>query len=464
MDTPDITRTSAAELHNRYLNHSAEPAKVLDAFFEHADTVDPALNSLSERLEESATQEAAASRIRWEAGSPRSVLDGVPVTVKESVDVASLVSRFGTTAYAARPAATADAPLVTRLRAAGAIVAARTTAPDMNMGINGVSSLYGVVRNPWDLTAGPGGSSAGASASLAAGLGVAAVGTDLAGSVRIPAARCGLVALKPTQGRIAHPPASTVRSPGAMARTVADVVALHTVIGQPHRSDNTSLPTETAAWNNGRTDVTGLQIGLLTDIGSGATPASEVVEACEAVATWLTAAGAHVRRVPRPFDVDPMEALDRTFQVRAYTDRMNTPAEHRDNMLAHLISWSDRAEAYSAADYLRDLNYVAAAQARLADALDDFTYVISPVVPTARVEADEAARDLENPWADTGFTAWFNQTGQPAASVCVGFADRLPIGIQIIGKRFDDLGVLSLAAWIEKTRPFTIDWPTVPRP
>lgn len=462
-DTSTGTLTATIrEIDDLYTRKAVTPLEVRKQFFNHADAANPAINALSARFLESSLREAEASQERREEGRSLGVLDGMPISVKDSIDVAGQVSPMGVLAFRNRPPATADALLVDRLREAGAVIVAQTTAPDMNMGITGVSSLYGITRNPWDLSAGSGGSSAGAAASLAAGLGVGSIGSDLAGSVRIPAARCGIASLKPTQGRIAHLPVNPIRSTGAMARTVEDVALIHQAIARPHPYDTNSVPAEERSWSGPLATVKGLSIGILTDLGSGASPEPDVIEIVQQAAGWLSAAGAEVTPIPRVFETDPLPALDRTFRVRAHHDIQALPESSRSGVLEHLRTWAEEAATYSAVDYYADQAHVTASQMALARTLSPFDAVIAPVVPTTRVEAVEPARDPEQPWLDSGLVAWFNQTGQPAAVVCGGFSDGLPVGVQIIGQRFDDLRVLELAAWIESRRPFHITWPTSP--
>jgi amidase len=461
--TETLTAT-IRELNELYERKITTPLEVREQFFSHADAVDPSLNALSARFLESSLREAWDSQERHEEGRSLGALDGMPISVKDSIDVAGQASPMGLLAFKNRPPAAENALLVDRLREAGAVIVAQTTAPDMNMGITGVSSLYGITRNPWDLSAGPGGSSAGAAASLAAGLGVGSIGSDLAGSVRIPAARCGLASLKPTQGRIAHLPVNPIRSTGAMARTVEDVALIHQAIALPHPYDTNSLPAEPRSWSGPLSTVEGLRIGVLADLGSGAAPEPDVIDVVQQVAEWLSAAGAEVIHIPPVFETDPLPALDRTFRVRAHHDIQALPESSRSEVLGHLRMWAEEAARYPAVDYYADQAHVNASQMALARSISPFDAVITPVVPTTRVEAEDPARDPQQPWLDSGLVAWFNQTGHPAAVVCGGFSKGLPVGVQVIGQRFEDLRVLELAAWIESHRPFHITWPTFPSP
>ena len=199
------------------------PVEAVEAQLAYAGEVSDKVNAISQ-ISPTAIDEARESERRWAAGCPIGPLDGVPVVVKDSYHIAGMKRWHGSAIHNGDAPSTGTSEPIARLREAGAIVVAKTTMPDMGMLGSGISSQFGIVRNPWDTTVSPGGSSAGVGASLACGLGAFGLGTDIAGSVRLPAAHCGLAAIKPTQGRIAYSPASTMRSSGVMGRSVSDVV------------------------------------------------------------------------------------------------------------------------------------------------------------------------------------------------------------------------------------------------
>jgi amidase len=438
------------------------PTELLHTTLEQIARVDPAINAMAYLDEAGARAAADSSTRRWAQRRPLGALDGVPVTVKDSVHTVGMPWRHGTAANAAVPASTWDAPPSARLKEAGAVIVGKTTMPDFGMLAAGVSSLYGITRNPWDLGRNPGGSSAGAGASLAAGVGFGAVGSDIAGSVRLPAAQCGLVGLKPTQGRVPHLAPSTMRSAGPMARTVDDLIALYRVLTRPDPRDIWSLPPESDDRLGEPLDPRGLRIGVLTDLGAGPEPVTEVVEVVSAAAAALASAGAVVKDVAPPFDEDPHPALDRLFQVRARAEWESLPEPVRGHVLPAVADWAAGAAEFTATRFARDTEAVMAAQARLADAIDDVEFVIGPVLPVVGFPAESPGADPARPLAHTGFTAWFNQTGQPAASVCFGFVDGMPVGVQIAGRRFADQDVLRLTRWIETHRPVSLRWPVDP--
>lgn len=438
------------------------PTELLDTTFEQIVRVNPAINAMA-YLDESGAHAAAESATRrWAEGRPLGALDGVPVTVKDSVHTVGMPWRHGTAANAALPVSTWDAPPSARLKEAGAVIVGKTTMPDFGMLASGVSSLYGITRNPWDLDRNPGGSSSGAGAALAAGVGFGAVGSDIAGSVRLPAAQCGLVGLKPTQGRVPHLAPSTMRSAGPMARTVDDLIALYRVLTRPDPRDIWSLPSESDDRLGEPLDPRGLRIGVLTDLGAGPEPLDDVMAVVRSAAAVLASAGAVVKDVPPPFEEDPHPALDRLFQVRARTEWESLPEPERGLVIPAVADWAAGAAEFTATRFSRDTEVVMSAQARLADAIDDVDFVLSPVLPVVGFPAESPGADPARPLAHTGFTAWFNQTGQPAASVCFGLADGMPVGVQIAGRRFADQDVLRLTKWIETNRPVPMRWPVDP--
>lgn len=458
----DVSKYSIRQLAEGFSTGTLNPVDIIEQTLEHMDEINPAINAIAWCNPDSAIQAARESARRWEAGTALGPLDGIPVTVKDAIDLKGTQSTFGSALYSDVPVADKDSPPAARLRQAGAVIFAKTTAPDSGMAITGLSSLYGVVRNPWDLQSSPGGSSAGAGAALAAGIGSAAVGTDLAGSVRIPAARCGLVALKPTQGRVPHTPPNTVRSPGAMGRSVADVAALHTVIGRPDRTDTFSLPEETGIYPGPLTRLAGLRVGVLSDLGCGNPAEAAVLEPVNRAAEVLDSYGASITVVPTLFEEDPLAGLERTFQIRLCAE-LEAFGGARDSMiLPELAEWAAGAKKLSATDSYRAHSDVMRAQMKVQQALDAYDFVIAPVVPDARLAAEERINPA-HPFINAGYTAWFNQTGQPAASVCFGMTDGLPVGIQIIGRRFDDWRVLALAGLLEQERDFDLEWPVQTR-
>ncbi|CAM3896442.1 amidase family protein [Tsukamurella ocularis] len=449
----------AAEVRSRLRTGDLSPVDLLEATLARIDERNPAINAIAHRDDRAARAAAEASAARWAAGSPLSDFDGLPVTIKDSINAVGTPWRHGSAAHAGVPDARIDTPPAARLKEAGAVIVAKTTMPDFGMMAAGVSSLYGVVRNPWNTDRNTGGSSAGAGASLAAGIGFGAVGTDIAGSVRLPAAHCGVVALKPTQGRIPHLPASTTRSPGPMARTVDEVIDLYRVIARFDPRDALALGSDVPDHLDAALSPTGLRFGVLTEVDPRFPLDPRVRDVLQSAADVLASGGADVTEFTAPFGAEPSDALDRVFQVRARTEWENIAPARRD--LAHpaVADWAAAAAAYSATDHARDLGIVDGAQAAMQAATSEFDFVLAPVIPTPGFAADQPGIDTAHPLAHCTFTAWFNQTGQPASSVPFGLIDGCPVGLQIAGPRLSDQHVLRLSRWLEAHRPVTVGRP-----
>src|SRR5256885_3329766 len=239
----DIQNLSAVELLACYRAKSLSPSEVFADIEKHIARWEPHLKAVYAYDPEAARAEAKASTVRWGKGAPAGALDGVPVTVKENIASKGVPMPLGTAATKLVPYEQ-DSPPPARLREAGAIIFSKTTMPDLGMTSSGVSSFHPLTRNPWDLTKTPGGSSSGAGAGGAAGYGPLHLGTDIGGSVRLPAGWCGLVGLKPSFGRVPIDPPYVGRVAGPMTRTIDDCALMMSVIAKPHRRDGTSLPAE----------------------------------------------------------------------------------------------------------------------------------------------------------------------------------------------------------------------------
>lgn len=455
-----VLDTSADVLRDRYLSGALTPVDVLEQTLERIEARNPAVNAMAHLDTTGARTAAQASARRWAVGAPMSPLDGVPVTIKDSVHAVGMPWRHGCAANADLPDSTSDSPPAARLKQAGAVILGKTTMPDFGMMAAGVSSLYGITRNPWNLTRSTGGSSSGAGAALAAGIGFGAVGSDIAGSVRLPAGHCGLVALKPTQGRIPHTAPSTMRSAGPMGRTVDDVLDLFEVLSRPDARDLWSLAPETTPAAREMAAPRGLRIGVLTELGAGFGADDSVLSVVEEAAAVLRDAGAVVSAMPAVFPEDPYPPLDRLFQVRAATELESIRADLRPLVHPAIRQWCAPGSEFRATDYARDGAAVAASAERMRAACASFDYVIAPVIPTVGFAAEDCGLDPAYPLAHCGFTAWFNQTAQPAGALCFGMHDGMPVGIQVIGPRFADRDVLRLTKWLESNRPVTIEWPS----
>ena len=452
---------TATELLQAYAERTVSPVDVMSAVLERAQTLNPKINALFHIVADSALAQARASQARWSAGRPSGALDGVPVTVKDSIAVAGMPYWRGCKGNMNKPFPAYDSPPAARLKEAGAIIFAKTTMPDMGMFGAGVSTAHGITRNPWNLAFNTAGSSSGGAAAVAAGLGPFTVGSDIGGSVRLPAALCGLSSIKPTQGRIPHLPPSPIRSAGPLARTVRDTALLLSVLSIPDARDYGSLAPDAVAYaDHLDLDVRGLRLGLLLDPGFGDPLEPAVREAIERAAARLREAGAVIEPVAPLTTPAIVDALNKVFAVRSRIELDGMPAEARAGVHPAIVEMCKGVDGVSGLDLSRASDFVEYTKAAVIAATSAFDYVIAPTTPVVNFPAEAIAPRDDDLMGFAAFTALFNQTGQPAAVTCCGFDARgLPIGLQVIGARFDDLGVLKLAAAYEKMRGFDIAWP-----
>ena len=282
---------SATQMLASFRAKTLSPVEVTRAVLARIAACEPQLHATYALDAERAMRAALASQARWRQGAPDGPLDGVPVTVKDNIATRGTPSPLGSAATLLIPAP-ADAPPAARLREAGAILLGKTTMPDYGMLSSGISSFHATARNPWDLSRTPGGSSAGAAAGVAAGYGPLHLGTDIGGSLRLPAGWCGIFALKPSNGRVPIDPAYYGRVAGPMTRNVEDAALMMQVLSLPDRRDAMSLPFQALDWGDLQRDVKGLRIGLLLEAGCGLAVEPQVRAAVQAAALAFAEVGA----------------------------------------------------------------------------------------------------------------------------------------------------------------------------
>lgn len=454
----ELYALTAGELLAGYASRDISPVETMRSVLARAEARNPAINALIFPDPDGALEQAKTSEARWKVNAPIGPLDGVPVTVKDSIAEASRPMWRGILANKGQPPVGYDAPPTARLKEAGAIIFAKTTMPDFGLMASGVSSAYGITRNPWNLTRNPGGSSSGGAASVAARIGPLTVGTDLGGSVRQPAGLCGLVGLKPTQGRIPHLPPHMVRSAGPLARTAADAALLLNVLVKPDERDYHALePTGVDYTALPPRDLKGLRIGLITETVPGAPLHPAIHKAVARAAQTFADAGAAIEPLPAVSD-SLIEAVKAVFVLRGYQEFEHLDQARRDQIPAEFKEWFASAPGMSALEVAHAQSFIESAKAKAVALVSRFDYLISPVSATEAFPAEATTNSPGN--HETMFTLIWNQTGHPAISVCCGFDGfGVPIGLQIVGHRFDDAGVLQMAAAFETLRGFDMPWP-----
>lgn len=454
----------AAGLSAAFRAGQASPVEALEAVLAHIARWEPHLCALYAFDPEGARAAARDSRARWHAGRPLSALDGVPVTIKENIASRGVPVPLGTAATELAPAAE-DAPPTARLREAGCVILGKTTMPDWGMLSSGLSSFHRLARNPWNLAMNPGGSSAGAGAAAAAGYGPLHVGTDIGGSIRLPAAWCGVFGFKPSLGRIPIKPPFIGRVAGPMTRTVTDAALMMGVLAQPDWRDSMSLPAQAVAWDALEIDLRGLRLGLQLDAGWGLPVQPQTAAAVRAAARAFEAAGATVEELGAFTTREMMDGLDRFWRMRSWLDFSALPAERQARVLPYIREWIAPAAGYGAEQVFHGFSQIGAMREAAVAATQRFDFVLSPTSPVASFPAEWAGptNDPAHPLEHICFTVPYNMSEQPAASIdCGRTAQGLPIGLQIAGRRHDDLGVLRLARAWERIRPAPAPWPQPP--
>ena len=458
---------SAVELLAAYGDGTLSPVDATRAVLERIEVWEPHLHATYALDAEAALASAYASEQRWrrgKSGDAPGALDGVPTMIKENIATAGTPVPLGSAATVLIPALR-DAPPSARLREAGAVILGKTTMPDYGMLSSGLSSFHALTRNPWDLSRGPGGSSAGAGAGVAAGYGPLHLGTDIGGSVRLPASWCGIFALKPSLGRIPIDPPYAGRAAGPMTRSVADAALLMSVLAQPDDRDAMSLPAQRIDWHDLDRDVAGLRMGLCLDAGCGLPVEPEVAAAIEAAATRFAEAGATIERIGPFLTRTMLEGLDDFWRMRAWLELSSLEAEPRARVLPFIDAWAARGETLSGARVFRGYSQMAAMRDAAVAATRPYDVLLMPTAPMPAFPAALPCPtdDPERPFEHIAFTVAFNMSEQPAASIdCGRTAGGLPIGLQIVGARHEDLVVLQVARAWERIRPEPPAWPEPP--
>ena len=464
----EIHELSAARLAAFFEKRSLSPVEAAKAVLARIDAWEPKINAMYRVLGERALEQAQASEARWRAGRPLSAIDGVPVTIKENIATQGERSPIGTRANEDVGPALADAPPAARVREAGCVILGKTTMPDYGMLSSGLSSLHGVTRNPWRLDRNTSGSSSGAAAAAVAGYAPLHLGTDIGGSVRLPATHCGIFALKPSLGRVPVYPPFMGRVTGPMARGVADAALLMNVLTRPDARDFMSLPPAEVDYAAGLEglELKKLRIGFLPDMRAGLPVNDEVRAAAAAAAKALESAGCVVEEMASFLTPQMLDGMGRFFEARSYNDFVQLPAAKQAKVLPFIAEWCTwRARAFSGRDVMQAYGQVMAMREAAVAACQRYDFVVSPVSPILPYAAESAAPgdDPHDALPHIAFTVPYNMSEQPAASLNWSTSrDGLPIGVQLIGQRFDDLGVLRLARALEGLRPAQRPWPELP--
>jgi len=460
----DLTQCTATQLLGLYRSGEASPVEATQAVLQRISRLNPLLNAFCLVDEAAAMASAHQSEARWLAhrnsGAGVLPLDGVPMSIKDLILTQGWPTLRGSKTVNPDQPWDVDAPVTARLREAGAVLLGKTTTPEFGCKGETNSLLTGISRNPWSLEHTPGGSSGGASAAVSAGLGPLAIGTDGAGSVRIPAAFCGNVGLKPSFGRVpAYPlsPFGSVAHLGPHAMTVEDVALLMNTIALPDARDWTSLPFDGVDYLAGlKGDIKGLRVAYSPTLGYAKNVDSEIAAATAQAAKHLQDLGAVVEQV-HPLTEDPLDISTGLWFAGAYQVwRTLSPAQQA------LTDPDFKAQAELGA--LLDTHAIHALNQRrgvlgshLRQFMQRFDLILTPSTAVTAFKALPGGHSPMNSAAMLGWTPFsypFNLSQQPAISLPCGVSSQgLPMGVQLVGPMFGDATLLQAAQALQACYP-----------
>ena len=461
----DLHYLPATEALRLFRARELSPVELVTAVIERAEAVEPVINAFAETFfdEAMAAARAAEARYAGKGGQPRP-LDGLPVAVKEEAEIAGHHNTLGSLPLRDVVAGQTSA-FVQRIIDAGGIVHARTTTPEFSCAPVTWSRLWGVTRNPWNTRYSPGGSSGGSAAALAAGTATLATGSDIGGSIRIPASFCGVTGFKPPYGRVPEMAVFNLDHychEGPLARTVADCALLENVIAGPHPSDVASvrpkleIPGELAP-------VAGMRIAFSADLGCYQV-APDVAANSRAAADRLRAAGAAVEEVSLPWDLETIKRASRIhFGMIFGPSIREIYAKHADELTSYARSFMAESDEVAKDDFVAGLALEGEIYAPLGHLLEDFDALVCPTfaVPALPASYEPGEPVLVNgrasaDWLDVLMTIPFNIASRcPVMSVPSGLShDGVPTGLSIVGKTYDDVSVFRIAAAHEARMPW----------
>jgi amidase len=466
MDTTDLAFAGISGQAEMIAAGNISSRELVELYLKRIERFDGQLNSFRVVLAERALLEADQADARRRAGTPptQRPLLGVPIAIKDDVDVAGEITALGTNAHSGVPAP-ADAELVRRLREAGAIVIGKTNVPELCIWPFTETPTFGATRNPWDLQRAPGGSSGGSAAAVAAGLVGAAVGSDGAGSIRIPSAWCGLFGLKPQRGRVSMAPKPEawhgLSVNGVLSRSVIDTALFHDVASGSAAVDrDRPEPPAQPFLQSARTTPAKLRIAFSTKIPPlvVARLDSDARRALDEIVELLRSLGHEVKQRDPDYGLDTMPAVLVRY-LRGIHDEAHAQP-HYERLSRRTRSMAGLGSLVPPALLERSRAHEHALAGKLNRVLEDHDVLITPTTaqPPPRIGQYDGRGGLWTLNAVTAlvpYNAPWNVTGQPAASVPAGFgADGLPRGVQIVGRPGDEASILSLAGQIEAERPW----------
>ncbi|WP_016932902.1 Asp-tRNA(Asn)/Glu-tRNA(Gln) amidotransferase GatCAB subunit A [Rhodococcus sp. R1101] len=460
MSADELVTKSVTELAPLIESKQVSPVEVTTALLDHAKALNPEINAYIS-FREHALDDARRAEEEIGRGDYRGVFHGIPLALKDNLYVGGEVTTMASKIHKDF-VPTEDASVVRRLRNAGAVLTGKLNMHEYAWGIDNNSPHFGSVQNPWNTAKVPGGSSGGSGAGVAAHMTYATLGTDTAGSIRIPSAACGIVGLKPTHGRVpkdgCFPLAWTLDHIGPMTKTVDDAAAMLQVIAGFDRSDPTAVDVPVGDYTSHLTgDVSGLVIGVEEDYYFRDVD-NEIERLVRAQIDELVSRGARVRTVEIPTLRYSEWAELATSLSEASAIHHNDLVHRADDFGADIRFLFELGELFSSVDYLQAQQVRRQLKNDFGAALSEVDVLIAPTLPVMAPDIGSSEADLNGTKVDLidsfiRFTGPSNLTGLPAMSVPVGFNGDLPVGLQIIGRAFDERTVLNVGKAIEAGGP-----------
>jgi amidase len=464
-----LNRRSATELANLIRTKAVSPVEILQAHLEAISKLNPSINAICTLAAEQALEAAKKAEAAVMSGESLGPLHGLPVGIKDVTPTAGIRTTYGSSLFADH-IPEEDAAVVTRLRQAGAIILCKTNTPEFATGANTVNKVFGATRNPWDLALTVGGSTGGGAAAVASGMLPLAEGTDFGGSLRVPAAFCGVVGLRPTAGLIPSYPVPLPwhpgRTHGPIARNAEDVaLLLDAMSGLSDVSPISVAPPwhDLVASVRSARDAVGLKIAYAPDI-AGVGVDEEISEICRAAALQLSDAGARTEEIE--FDLsagcDAYRTLRGEWMVGQYFRHLDDLEKFGPNLAGNIkVGISLTAKEIAAAETMRALLWH-----KWRTLFEKFDFLLTPTVPVSPFPIEQNYPETVGGRKMQTYIDWIAPTflvtlcSLPASSVpCGATHTGLPVGIQIVSRRFDEMRNLSLAKVIEEMHP--LGWPAM---
>ena len=446
-----IWQLNAQQLANAYRNKELSPREATQAIIERCQSHAEPLNAISHQLYDAAWIAAQAAEQRYQRGQPLSLLDGVPCTIKENVITQGHNNTMGSTLGTNSPNSDISAPSAERLLNGGAILIAKTAMTDWGLAGSGASTLHGDCKNPYNHQLNTNGSSSGSAASLAVGAAPISIGTDLCGSIRNPAAWCGVVGFKQNYGSIAHIPAAWGRHAGPMSRTVADARSMFDLMRGPHPADATSLPQQSNAPLP--ESLKGLKVGLIVNAHGMPAVDSAIADIILHCAQLLMQAGAEIIDLSdSPVWSESMDIWHYYLGLTGSLAMSQFDDEQRQQLPASMLAFNEISGPKTSLEASRAIFNVDQARQAMHGASQQVDVLLTPTIPTApfAVELYGINNDPTLHTEHIRYTGMFNLSGQPAITIPGGFDNQgMPVGVQLATNLYEDDKLLWIAEQLE---------------